>query len=302
MDVTGNQVNRRRWLELLVGLLGVFAAIFAVAIVPRWRAENDRGGQSSADPFRIAGNFYFVGASDISAFLVTGTDGHILIDGGHPATPSLILASIEKLGFNVGDVKILLNSEAHGDHAGGLARLQQATGAQLWANDVSADIIAAGGDDPQVGLPMRALNWVGLAKYPPARIDRTFKDGEVIRVGTAEVTAHITPGHSRGCTSYSLAVRDGDRPLNVVSACSLIVLGWPGQYPGFDTDFEQTFKVLRSLPVDIWVTSHGRVWGRYRKYVASQSEKNPVDAFIDPKGYRAYLDDGEAAFLGGIVH
>ncbi|MFL5479577.1 MAG: subclass B3 metallo-beta-lactamase, partial [Gemmatimonadaceae bacterium] len=172
---------------------------------------------------------------------------------------------------------------------------------QLWASDASADVIAAGGDDPKGTLPVRLLVWSGLARYPAARVDHRVKDGDTVRVGPLAVTAHITGGHTRGCTSWTFPVRDSGRVLNVVSACSLVELGMGG-YPEQHADFEHSFRVLRSLPVDIWVTSHARRWGRYRKFVASTSAKNPADAFIDPDGYRAYIDSGEAEFRRGTVH
>ena len=288
----------RRRVLLVVGLL-----LVAVAVVPfrKWRESSERGGQVFAEPFRIAGNFYYVGANDVSSFLITGPQGHILIDGGYPGTPPLIMQSIAKLGFNIRDVKVLLNSEPHYDHAGGLAELQKASGAQLWASDASADVIASGGDDPQGKLPVRLLVWTGIARYPRARVDHRVKDGDTVRLGPLAVTAHITGGHTRGCTSWTFPVRDGERVLDVVSACSLVKLGWGG-YPGQDADFERTFLVLRSVPADIWVTSHARLWGRYRKFVARDSVKNPVDAFIDPQGYRSYVDSGEAQFRRGMVH
>jgi metallo-beta-lactamase class B len=128
-----------------------------------------------------------------------------------------------------------------------------------------------------------------------------FKDGDTIRLGSTEIVAHVTGGHTRGCTSYSFPVKEGDRVLNVVSACSLVVLQGHG-YSGYRADFERTFRVLRSLPADIWVTSHGRLWGRYRKFAARKTAKNPVDPFIDPQGYRAYVDSGQVWFRKGIVH
>jgi len=140
-----------------------------------------------------------------------------------------------------------------------------------------------------------------MYRYPEARVDHRFKDADTIRVGPIAITAHITGGHTRGCTSYFFPVRDGDRVLNVVSACSLVMLQGTG-YPGYREDFEQTFRVLRSLPADIWVTSHGRLWGRYRKFVARDTARNPADPFIDPEGYRAYIDRGEAEFRRGVVH
>jgi len=259
------------------------------------------GGQAPAEPFRIAGNFYYVGANDVSAFLITGSEGHILLDAGYPTTAAMIMGSIAKLGFDIKDVKILLNSEPHPDHAGGLVVLQQASGAEVWASDASADVIESGGDDRAMILPLRALLWLRLVGYPAARVGHRFKDGETIRVGPIALTAHITGGHSRGCTSWSFPVRDGDRVLNVVSACDLGVLGGT-RYAEQGDDLERSFRVLRSLPADIWVTAHARWWGRYRKFVASSASKNPVEAFIDPQGYRAFIDSAEADFRSGRAH
>ena len=289
------RLTTRRWLAVLLGL----AAVLAVLLVRQWKADSDRGGQKPAEPFRIAGNLYYVGANDVSAFLLTGPEGHILIDGGYPGTPPLILASIAKLGFDIRDVKVLLNSEPHFDHAGGLAALQEASGAKLWASGASTGVLASGGDDPDVALPMRALVWA--IRYPAPRVDHRLNDGDTLRVGPIAVTAHVTGGHTRGCTSYVFSVRDGDRVLRIVSACSLVMLQGM-QYPGHRADFERTFRVLRSLPADVWVTSHARLWGRYRKFVARDTAKHPVGPFIDREGYRAYVDSGEAQIRRGVVH
>jgi metallo-beta-lactamase class B len=266
-----------------------------------WKAAGDSGGgQQPAEPFRIAGNFYYVGANDVTSFLITGPAGHVLIDGGYSATPPLILASIAKLGFDIKDVKVVLNSEPHMDHAGGLSALQQASRAELWASEASAKAIEAGGVDNEIILPLRTL-LPGLVGYPPVRVDHRFKNGDTIRVGPIALTAHVTAGHTPGCTSWSFPVRDGDRVLNVVSACSLkVVLGT--RYPEQGADLERSFRVLRGLPADIWVTSHARWWGRYRKFVASATAKDPTDPFIDPEGYRAYIDTAEAEFRGGRTY
>ena len=273
----------------------------ALLLAGRWLNANKIGGQQPAEPFRIAGNFYYVGANDVAAFLLTGPEGHVVIDGGYPSTAPMIMAGIATLGFDIRDVKVLLNSEPHPDHGGGLAVLQQASGAKLWASEASAYTLSSGGDDPDLMLPVRGLVWLGLVGYPGARVDHRVKDGETIRLGPTAVTAHVTAGHSRGCTSWSFPVRDGDRVLNVVSACDLDVLGM-GQYPEQKADLERSFRVLRSLPADIWVTCHARAWGRYRKFVASRTAKNPTDAFIDPAGYRAYIDAAEKELRQGVVH
>ena len=284
-------------LAALAGLVSVVALV----LIGRWVNATKKGGQGPAEPFRIAGNLYYVGATDAAAFLITGPQGHVVIDGGYPTTAPLIIASIEKLGFSIKDVKVLLNSEPHPDHGGGLGVLQQAAGAELWASDASAFTLASGGDDPDMVLPLRALVWLGVLGYPKMRVDHRLEDGETVRLGPLAITAHITGGHTRGCTSWSFSVRDGERTLNVVSACDLGVLGLT-RYPEQAADLERSFRVLRSLPVDIWVTCHARWWGRYRKFVASRTAKNPADPFIDPDGYRAYIDAAERDFRSGRVH
>jgi len=266
-----------------------------------FRPATKRGGQQAAEPFRIAGNFYYVGASDISAFLITGPAGHVVLDAGYPTTAQMIMASIAKLGFDIKDVKVLINSEPHADHAGGLAVLQQASGAELWASAPSADVIASGGDDPDIIFPLRALFWSGLLSYPAARVAHRFEDGDTIRVGPIALTAHVTAGHTRGCTTWAFPVLDGDRVLNVVSVCDPGVLEL-ARYPGQRADRERSIRVLRSLPVDIWVTNHARAWGRYRKFVASTTAKDPAEPFIDPDGYRAFVDRAEAELREGKVH
>ena len=291
------KLTRRPVLVFVAAVVLVLAAIVGSA----WKASGDRGGQQPVEPFRIAGNLYYVGANDATSFLITGPAGHVLLDGGYPGTAGMILASIAKLGFDIKDVKVLLNSDPHRDHAGGLAELQKASGAELWASEASAHTLASGGDDPDIAWVVRALVSIGIAGYPAVPVGHTFKDGETIRVGPIAVTAHVTGGHTRGCTSWSFTVRDDERDLNVVSLCSLVTLS-VSRYPGQRADFERTFRVLRSLPVDIWVTEHARLFGRYRKFAARATATNPADPFIDPEGYRAFLDSAEEEFRSGRVH
>lgn len=286
--------------RVLLFVLAV-AVVLAVPILRTWHENGQRGGQLPAEPFRIAGNLYYVGANDVTSFLITSPAGHVLLDGGYPRTPALIMASIAKLGFNIKDVKVLLNSHAHFDHAGGLAELQRVSGAELWASEASADVIASGGVDRDLPFPMRVLSRTSILGFPAARVDHRFRDGDTIRLGPIAMTAHITGGHTRGCTSWSFQVREGDRVLNVVSACSLTMMGGMG-YPEQRADFERSFRVLRSLPADIWVTCHARLWGRYRKFVARDTAKDPVKVFIDREGYRAYIDSAELDVHRGVKH
>ncbi len=281
--------RRRRWLLIALGIL----ALIVVILFPGWRKGTINGGQRPAEPFRIAGNLYYVGANDIAAFLIAGPQGHVLIDGGYPGTPPLIMASIARLGFNIRDVKVLLNSEPHYDHAGGLAELQRASGAELWASDASARAIESGGDSPDMILPLRAMVWTRLTRFPPAHVDHRVHDGDTVRLGPIALTAHITGGHTRGCTTWTFDVQDAGRTLHVVDACSLVSLGGMS-YEGSPADFERTFKVLRSLPVDIWMTSHARLFGRSRKFLERGKTADSAAPFIDPEGYRQYIDSGEA--------
>jgi metallo-beta-lactamase class B len=295
-DASSRGTRRYLWVAL-AGLAGVVVLV----LVLRWMNATKIGGQGEAEPFRIAGNFYYVGATDAAAFLITGPEGHVVIDGGYPTTARLIMASIGKLGFDINDVKVLLNSEPHPDHAGGLGVLQKASGASIWASDVSAFTLESGGDDPDAVLPLRILARMGVVGYPPMKVAHRVKDGDVVRLGPLALTAHITGGHTRGCTSWSFQVRDGERLLNVVSACDLGRLA-AMQYSGQEADLERSFKLLRALPVDIWVTCHARWWGRYKKFVASSKAKDPVQPFIDPAGYQAYIDGAEKELRSGLLH
>jgi metallo-beta-lactamase class B len=295
--------HTRRRLEVVLGTAAAVVVSVAVVVFPLWQSAIDRARrEQSAEPFRIAGNLYYVGGSDVTSFLLTGPGGHVLIDGGYAATAPTIIASIAKLGFDIHDVKVLLNSEPHADHAGGLAALQKASGAELWASDASADALASGGDEgPNATILPRALVRLGLLSYPAARVDHRFTDGATIRVGTIALTAHITGGFTRGCTSWSFPVRDGGRELQVVRVCNLTVLPGmslvePERYPGIRADFERSFPLLRSLPVDIFLTAHAREFGRYRKFLERATAKDPVDPFIDRDGYYRYIDIAEASF------
>src|SRR5262245_7132290 len=284
----------------------VAVLILALSIAPMvflgrmWKNTVDSNGPGPAEPFRIADNFYYVGADAVSAFLITGPEGHVVLDGGYPSNAPMIIASIAQLGFDIKDVKVLLNSTPLREEAGGLAALQQASGATLWASDASAPILASGGDNADMFLPLRTLFEVGLLSYAPPRVDHRFKDGETIQVGPIALTAHVTGGSVRGCTSWSFPVRDGERLLNVVSVCPLgVMVGM--RYSEQRAHIERSLRELRSLPADIWVTASSRSWGRYMKFVASKDAKNPVDAFIDPEGYRAHLDNAESEFRKSFV-
>ncbi len=293
---------RRRWPDLLLAMLTIVAVFAAVIVFPMWKTAVDRGGQQPAEPFRIAGNLYYVGMSDVAVFLLTGPAGHVLIGGGFPGTPPLIVASIAKLGFDIRDVKVLLASEPHRDLAGGFRALQEASGAELWVSDADADVVAAGGAGATLLGPLSFVSDLPLFRYPAPRVDHRFKDGATIQLGPVEVTAHVTAGSSPGCTSWSFPVRDSGRDLLAVRVCNL---GPPpalsmGEYPEIRAGFERSFVTLRSLPADIFLTAHARGFGRYRKFLERATAKEPADPFIDRDGYLRYIDSAEKSFREAI--
>jgi len=291
------RLTKRSWLLIA---LGVVAALIVFA-GSQWRAAIKRNRSVPDEPFRIAGNLYYVGATGGTSFLLTGPQGHVLIDGGYPETAPLIIGSIRKLGFDIKDVKILLNSHAHSDHAGGLHELQQASGAQLWISEGDAEAVESGsGSDGALGR-LRMLRGIGAFKMPAARVDHRFKNGTKIQLGPIELTAHITAGHTRGCTSWSFPVRDGDRELLAVDVCSLtlfpgVSLVDPEAYPGIRSDFEHSFATLRALPADIFLGSHGEFFDLNRKRRERATATNPVEPFIDRGGYLSYIDSHERRF------
>lgn len=284
----------------MLGLLGT-AAVLIVGLGLLWRSAIKGNRSIPDDPFRIAGNLYYVGHTGVTAFLLTGPEGHVLIDGGYPEHGPLIVESLERLGFDIRDVEVLLNSHAHTDHAGGLRYLQEASGAELWVSEGDAEVMAAGGAGDRALGPLRFLGRLGELRFPAPRIDHRFGDGEVIRLGPIELTAHVTAGHTRGCTSWSFPVRNGDRKLLAVSICSLTLFPFvslvePESYPGIRADFEDSFRTLRSLPADLFLASHSNWFGLNRKRQARAHAENPVDPFIDREGYIAFIDMAEAEF------
>jgi metallo-beta-lactamase class B len=286
--------------------LGVAAVVLAAALTflgLRWRRASLNGGQQYAEPFHIAGNLYYVGANDVASFLLTGPEGHVLIDGGYPGTAPMIRASIEELGFDLREVRILLNTHYHFDHAGGLAELQEASGAELWVSEGDAAAVASGGDGADLG-PLRVLVWTGLARYPRPRVDHRFLDGDTIRLGPIRLTAHVTPGHTPGCTMWTFPVRDAERELLAGLVCGI---GVPAlaSIRGLSTReraaYERTIRTMRSLPVDVFLAPHARVFGRWRKFQASAGADDPVAPFFDPDGYRAFVDDTERRYRAAVA-
>jgi metallo-beta-lactamase class B len=294
---------KRRWPLVVLGI----AATAIVVLGLLWRSAIRRNRAAVDEPFRIAGNLYYVGGAGVAPLLITGPEGHVLIDGGYPESAPGIIANIARLGFDIRDVKVLLNTHAHNDHAGGLRALQEASGAELWVSEGDAAAMSAGRNSADRALgPLRYLAMLGFGTFPVPRIDHRFRDGDTVRVGPLALTAHVTAGHTRGCTSWSFPVRDGNRELLAVDICSLTLFPFvslvePESYPGIRADFERSFQTLRSLPADIFLASHSEMFGLHQKRQALKTAADSSNPFIDRAGYLAYIDRSERRFRAQLA-
>ena len=232
--------------------------------------------------YKVIGNIYFVGTDDLGSFLITTPEGNILINSDFDDTVPQIRASVEKLGFKFTDIKILLGSHAHGDHMEGDARVKELTGAQVMV--MEQDVPAISRMTP------------GNKPHP---IDRVLHDGDEVKLGGTTLVAHLTPGHTKGCTTWTTKVEENGKSYNVVILGSIgvnpgYVLVNNKDYPQIADDYVKGFKVLRSLPCDVFLGSHGRFYGMQEKYAKLQ--KGGPNPFIDPAGYKAHLDLQEKNF------
>lgn len=281
----------------MLKLLAVFALSFIAgpAVFAQADEESRRSNQPIA-PFRIAGNLYYVGANEVASYLITTPKGHFLLDGGFVETASQIERNIAQLGFKLSDVKLLLNSHAHCDHAGGLAELKKLTGAEFLASERDAELLRKGGHGD--------FRFGDRLIFPPIEPDRIIHDGEQIQLGDQIMTAHLTPGHTQGNTSWTTKIRDGAKTYDVVFVGSQSSLDYKfvGQesYPGIKADFEKSFALLKRLPCDIPPGSHASFFHLGEKRV--RLARGDINAFIDPEGYKTYLGESEKEFRDKVAH
>jgi metallo-beta-lactamase class B len=254
----------------------VFVFLFASVLLGQGNPEYHRAFPA----FKIAGNLYYVGTADLAIYLIHTPQGNILINSNYKQDVPLLKKSIAQLGFPYSDTKIILISHAHGDHDEAVGLIKKETGARLMVMDA---------DVPEVESTAKG--------HPGAHVDRILHDGDAVELGGAKWVAHLTPGHTKGCTTWTAQVRDGGRNLNVV------IIGSPNvntgyylvnnkKYPRIAEDYEKTFAVLKSLPCDIFLGAHGSYFDLKSKYEKRDGE-NP---FIDPDGYKAYVASKEAEF------
>lgn len=245
-------------------------------------------------PHRIAGNLYYVGSRDLASYLITTPQGHVLINSSLEESVPLIRASVEKLGFKFTDIRILLISHAHSDHCAGSAEIVKQTGAKYWVMEQDADAVENG------GAKKARVGKGDYTQFPAAKVDRRLKDGEEVKLGDAVLVGHLTPGHTPGCTTWTMQVMDNGKPLNAVIIGSPnvnpgYVLVGNKNYPAIATDYEKTFRVLKALPVDLFLGAHGGYYGMEAKH--SRLGAGDMNPFIDPAGYLRYVEDREGAFL-----
>jgi metallo-beta-lactamase class B len=274
---------------MIIRLLLLLAAAFPTGLF----AQGNASWSAPFPPHRVVGNIYYVGTQGLASYLITTPQGHILINSNLGNTVPMIKASVEKLGFHFNDVKILLISHAHWDHCAGSFQVKELTGAKYMVMDADVPEIEAGGKGNfQYGNDAGTL-------YKPVKVDRVLHDGDEVKLGDSVLTARLTPGHTKGCTTWTMKAMDGGKPYNVV------IVGSPNVNPGYKLvgnklypqiadDYERTFRVLKALACDVFLGAHGDYYGLAQKYPRlKDGQANP---FIDPAGYKAYVADREAAF------
>ena len=257
------------------------------------------GAQSSPDwtepfpAFRIVGNLYYVGSKGLASYLIVTPDGHILINSNLESSVPQIRTSVERLGFTFTDVKILLISHAHWDHNAGSDAIKKITGASYMVMEGDVAAVESGG-----ATDFHYATDAGT-HYPRTKVDRPLRDGDEVRLGGTTIVARLTPGHTPGCTTWTMTVTDAGRTYDIAIVGSPNVN--PGyrlvnnsRYPRIADDYERTFRVLKSLPVQIFLGAHGSYFGLDGKYARAQG-KDP-GPFVDPSGYGAYIADRERAF------
>jgi metallo-beta-lactamase class B len=272
------------FLRCLVVLFCFASASFALS-EPEWTQP--------FPPHKIIANIYYVGSKDLAAYLITTPEGHILINSNLESSVPQIRESVEKLGFRFQDIKILLISHAHFDHCAGSALIKQLTGAKYMVMDADVPEVEDGGrSDFQYSNSPEMF-------FKSTKVDRVLHDGDEVRLGDIVLTAHLTPGHTKGCTTWTLKVTDQGKTYNVVIVGSPNVN--PGyklvnnpQYPQIAHDYERTFQTLKSLPCDIFLGAHGSYYGMTEKF--ARIGKESVNPFVDSEGYKAYIGEREQAF------
>lgn len=259
--------------------------LFFSFAVSAQNSEADRKMNQPFEPFKIIGNIYYVGASDVTSYLITTPNGHILIDGGFEETVPQIKANVAKLGFKLADIKILLINHAHYDHCGGLAELKKLTGARLFASPPDAPVLADGG--------MSDFRFGGdKPLFTPVKTDKILSDREKIKLGNTVLATYFTFGHTKGATSWTMEVTENGKKYQVVFMSSITTLDYSfvnnSKYPSIATDFAKTYKTLGAIKADVFLASHGGFFNLSEKAEKLRAGAKP-NPFIDPNGYQKFI-------------
>jgi metallo-beta-lactamase class B len=253
-------------------------------------------------PYRIIGNIYYVGSQGLASYLITTPQGNILINSNLEKSVPMIRGSIEKLGFRFGDTKILLISHAHWDHCSGSAAVKELTGAKYMVMDADVPEIEAGGKvDFGHGIQSRDS---ATSQYQPTKVDRVLHDGDEVRLGDTVLVAHLTPGHTKGTTTWTMKVADAGKTYNVVIVGSPNVnVGYKlvnnALYPQIASDYERMFRIMKFLPCDVFLGAHGDYYGMEAKF--ARMKEGGLNPFIDPDGYKSYIAERERTFLAELA-
>jgi metallo-beta-lactamase class B len=268
--------------------LAIMVLIFGLALA----AQVPASWTKPFPPFRIAGNLYYVGSEDLAAYLIVTPKGNILINSNLQSSPPLIKKAIESLGFKFSDTKILLISHGHYDHCAGSAEIKRLTGAKYEVMAQDVPVVEAGGHNDFHYAADKSM-W-----FPPTKVDRILHDGDTVSLGGTSLTAHLTAGHTKGTTTWTLDEMENGRTLHVV------IVGSPNVNPGYKlvnnktypqiaADYRHQFAVLKGLPCDVFLGAHGVYFEMLAKY--DRFKNGDQSAFIDPAGYQAYIAERQQA-------
>jgi metallo-beta-lactamase class B len=265
----------------------LFSPALVLGLLPIAAFAQPAGWNDPFPPHKIMDNMYYVGTKELASFLFVTPQGLLLMNSNYEASVPVIKANVEKLGYKFTDVKILISGHAHPDHVEGDAMLKELTGAQVIVGRVDA--------------PRTKEFKPGGKEHP---IDRLVDDGETVTFGGTSLTAHIMPGHTKGCLAWTTDLKENGKTYHAFIECSLNgqFYNTLDQYPGILDDFRATYKKARTFPVELWVSSHASFYGMAAKY-AKLEKRGPNDPnpFVDPEGYKAHVDEYEKTFEAAVA-
>jgi metallo-beta-lactamase class B len=266
------------------------SAVTAIAVLAFGQGSRRQQWNRPQEPFQVIGNIYYVGTAGLGSYLITTPAGNMLLDGALPESAPLIERNVETLGFHMRDVKYLLNTHAHYDHAGGLAALKKASGAKMVASAADAVVLNSGIQGSY------GAGWD--SRFPAAHVDKIVSDGEQLSLGGTTLTAHITPGHTKGCTTWTTTVTEGGIRHNVVFYCSTSVPGYPllhnRYYPQIVDDYRHSFAILKTLSCDVFLANHTEFFDMEDKL--KRRKAGAPNPFVDSTEFQKYVAASEAEF------